>query len=183
MWNHLRKPLFALSLGLNLAFVAMWLVSSPPARPGGHDVSNATVGPSSVASFFIHDVGVTEAQWKKIAPIVSVFQQKAGKQRQEIRSLRAQMLDLLTAPEADEAAIRSKQEEILAGQRRMQNLVIDQLLKEKKILSPEQERRLMQILCEQCRNESGIGPGKSLGRLLDEKSGSGMPDKVNMESR
>jgi Spy/CpxP family protein refolding chaperone len=80
-------------------------------------------------------------------------------------------MDLLTIPEADEAAIREKQEEILAGQRRMQNLVIDHLLKEKELLSPEQGKKLMQSLCEQCRHDSGMHSGEDFGRVLDEKTG------------
>lgn len=57
-------------------------------------------------------------------------------------------MDLLTIPEVNEAAIREKQEEILAAQHQMQKLVIDHLLKEKELLSPEKAKRLMQSLRE-----------------------------------
>ena len=182
MWNNLRKPLFALSLGLNLAFIAMWLVQllSPPM--GAEDFSRSVVDRAAVASALHREIGVTEEQWKRIEPLLRDFREKAGKQRRKISDLRFQLMDLLAMPKADEAAIRTKQEEILASQRRMQNMVIDHLLREKTILSPEQAKKLIQSLCVQCRHESGMASGKGIGRVLDEKSGVGL-DKKKMKSR
>jgi len=170
MWNNLCKPLFALSLGLNLAFIAMWLVHSLSAPGDAGGLSRPEIE-GAVPSAIHREIGVTEEQWQKIEPLVLDFREKAGKQRQKISALRSQLMDLLTISEVDEAAIREKQEEILAGQRRMQNLVIDHLLKEKEILSPEQGKKLMQSLCEQCQHDSGMVSGKGFGRVLDEKTG------------
>ena len=170
MWDNLRKPLFSLSVGLNLSFIAMWLVHSlsAPGDAGGLPRPKIDV---AVPSGLHREIGVTEEQWRKIEPLVLDFRKKASRQRQEISALRGQLMDLLTMPEVDEAAIRKMQEEILAGQRRMQNLVIDHLLKEKEFLSPEQGKRLMQSLCEQCPDDSGMVSGKGFGRVLDEKTG------------
>lgn len=180
MFNNLYKPLFALSVGLNLAFIAMWLVHALSAPDNMSEPSHSGVN-SSVPSALHREIGVTEEQWQKIQPWVLDFREKAGKQRQKISALRTQLMDLLTMPEEDEAAIRKTQEEILAGQRRMQNLVIDHLLKEKEFLSPEQGKRLMQSLCKQCRQDSGMASGKGFGRVLDEKTGL-MSDKEKTES-
>jgi polyhydroxyalkanoate synthesis regulator phasin len=60
-------------------------------------------------------------------------------------------------------------------------LVIDHLLKEKEFLSPEQGKRLMQSLCEQCRHDGGMVSGKGLGRVLDEKTEL-MSDKEKTDS-
>jgi Spy/CpxP family protein refolding chaperone len=84
----------------------------------------------------------------------------------------------------DEIAIRAKQEEILAGQRQMQNVVIDHLLKEKEILSAEQAKKLIQSLCEQCRHEGGgMGSAKhlGLGRVLTDYLLVGAVDKEKLE--
>jgi len=180
MWNNLRKPLFALSVGLNLAFIAMWLVHSLTAPGDAGGLSYPEID-DAVPSALHREIGVTEEQWRKIEPMVLDFREKASIQRQKISALRSQLMDLLTIPEVDEAAIREKQEEILAGQRRMQNLVIDHLLKEKELLSPEQGKRLMQSLCEQCRHDSGMVSGKGFGRVLDEKPGL-ISDKEKTES-
>lgn len=180
MWNKLCNPLFALSVGLNLAFIAMWLVHSLSAPGDAGGLSRPEIE-GAIPSEIHREIGVTEEQWRKIEPLVLDFREKAGKQRQKISALRGQLMDLLTLPKADEVAIREKQEEILAGQRRMQNLVIDHLLKEKELLSPEQGKKLMQTLCEQCRDDSGMVSGKGFGRVLDEKTGL-MPNKEKTES-
>lgn len=170
MWNNLRNPLFALSLGLNLAFIIMWMVHSLSVPGDVRELFRKKID-GSIPSVLHREIGVTEDQWRKIEPLLLDFREKAGKQRQHVSALRGQLLDLLIKPEVDEAAIRKTQEEILAGQRRMQNLVIDHLLKEKEFLSPEQGKRLVQSLCEQCQHESGMVSGKGVGRVLDEKTG------------
>jgi hypothetical protein len=183
MWNNLLKPLLALSLGLNLAFVAMWLTHSIPDWVAVPNIEKTVIDPVAVPSSLHREIGVTPEQWARIQPIIDDFREKAGKQRQMITSLRGQLIDLLTLPEVDKAAIRAKQEEILAGQRQMQNVVIDHLLKEKEILSAEQAKKLIQSLCEQCRHEGGMGSGKDLGlgRVLTEHLLVGTMDKEKME--
>lgn len=175
MWRKLRNPLLALSLGLNLAFVAMWLASSL-ARNSGQDISGASDGTGAVSITLHRDIGVTAEQWHKIEPMLQDFREKASNQRRKINILRAQLMDLLALPEVDEAAIRAKQKEILSNQRQMQDLVIGHLLKEKEILSPEQARSLMQALCKQCSEKGGMVPGKGIGGILTNQSG-GVPEE------
>lgn len=165
MWNNLRKPLFALSVGLNLAFIAMWLVHalSAPSDAGG--LSRSEID-GAIPSALHREIGVTAEQWRKIEPLILDFREKASIQRQKISALRGQLMDLLTMPNVDETAIREKQEELLAGQRQMQNLVIDHLLKEKAFLSPEQGEKLMQSLCEQCRHNGDLPSGDGHARFL-----------------
>jgi Spy/CpxP family protein refolding chaperone len=180
MWNNLRKPLLALSLGLNLAFVGVWLAHSISGANVGQSVSktvadhstNHSAGHNAIPSSLHREIGVTPEQWQQIEPIIRDFREKARTQRRKVTALRAQLMDLLSLPAIDETAIRAKQEEILAGQRQMQNLVIDHLLKEKKLLSPNQAKKLIQSLCEQCRREGAKVniTGGGFGRMLDEHS-------------
>jgi len=157
-----------LSISLNLAFIVVWLIQafpgwmSPPAGVDGP--SDRTAVPSSLHK----ELGVSAEQWEKIEPVLRKFRQTAKIQQQEIMTLRSQLLELLAATPADKKAIRAKQEEILAGQRRMQNLVVDHLLKEKEILSPSQAVKLIQTLCDQCRHAEGMGSGHGLGPVLGE---------------
>jgi hypothetical protein len=183
MLKNLCKPLIALSLGLNLAFVAMWLIHSLPDRRIGLAASNAVVDTGAVYSALHREIGVTEEQWKQIEPLIQDFREKAGKRRQMISSLRGQLMDLLIMTEMDEAAIRSKQEEILIAQGRMQNLVMDHLLKEKELLSQDQAKKLIQCLREQCRNGDGMVSGKGVGRFLYEHSRDLIMDNKEMERR
>jgi Spy/CpxP family protein refolding chaperone len=182
MWNNLRKPLLALSLGLNAAFIAVWLAHSVPGLITGQRASKEIAEHAAVSSTFHREIGVTPEQWEQIEPYIRQFRENTRGQRQTMGSLRGELLELLAAPVLDEKAIRSKQEEILAGQRRMQNLVIEHLLREREILSPNQVERLMQALCEQCRHQGGMAVGRGLGRVLDEQSfNDGSMEKEKLE--
>lgn len=140
MWKKIRSPLLILSLSLNLAVVAVWFVQF--AKPDGNHLS--------ARSLFHQEIGVTAEQWRQIEPIMLEFHRQSVKQEQQLETLRQQLLGLLTETPTDRKAIRLKQEEILKGQERMQNLVIDHLLKEKEILSPSQAKRLIQEIHRQC---------------------------------
>lgn len=181
MWDSVRKPLFALSIGLNLAFVVIWMAHSYPGRESRREAPGVPAGAVAVPSALHRKIGVTEEQWERIAPHVREFRERAATQRRELSSLRRRLLDLLIVSKADEAAIRSKQAEILAGQRQMQNLVIDHLLEEKELLSPEQGKRLIQAIRKQCFRDSNTSSGKGIGRYLNEMSGEGALDQEKQD--
>jgi Spy/CpxP family protein refolding chaperone len=169
MKNRLRGLILALSLSLNLAFIGVWLFHAVPGWKMplvGRDYLRS----QKIASRTLHqELGVTPEQWQQIEPLILQFRQAMESQHLEIITLRQQLLELLAATPADENAIRAKQEEILAGQRQMQNLAMEHLLKEKKILSPDQAVKLIQALCEQCRLEGGILTGHGLEKKALEK--------------
>jgi Spy/CpxP family protein refolding chaperone len=158
-----RLPLLVLSVSLNLAFIAAW---SLQALSGGA----APPATETAAEVALHrELGVTAAQWQRIEPLLREFRQAAENQRQEILDLRRQFLNLLAASPTNEEALRAKQEEILAGQRRMQNLVIEHLFREKEILSPEQVTELIRILHEQCLRGGGMLAGGGVVDALEER--------------
>jgi hypothetical protein len=76
----------------------------------------------------------------------------------QIGQRRSEIIDLLAAAEPDLAAVRAKQEEILASRRRMQASVVGQLLSEKAALTAEQQQRLFDAL----RNQTGCDCGGSI---------------------
>jgi hypothetical protein len=73
----------------------------------------------------------------------------------QIGQRRREIIDLLATREPNFAALKAKQEEILASRRKMQALVIEQIVSEKAILTAEQQQRLFEML----RNQSGCGCG------------------------
>ena len=91
----------------------------------------------------------------EIEPRLREFRASADEICRQISQLRMEIIDQLAAPNPDLAAIKAKQEEILAGQRRMQGLVIEQLTGEKAVLTAEQQQRLFDML----RSRSGCDRG------------------------
>jgi len=169
MWNRSQKLLLALSLGVNVAFIAIWVAHAVPNMIAEQRVARNVADHAAVSSPLHREIGVTAEQWKEIEPHVRYFQKKAQEQRRMISALRGQLMELLASASVDEAAIRAKQEEILSGQREMQTLVIQLLLKEKQILTSDQQRALLRVIHQHCscREESGYHKN-GIGRVLSD---------------
>ncbi|MFO7839780.1 MAG: Spy/CpxP family protein refolding chaperone [Thermodesulfobacteriota bacterium] len=165
MWNKLKKPLIALSVGLNIAFVAIWLVHAVPhLAPDRQTLKSVD---SDRPDFLHRKIGVSAEQWQQIAPHLREFRQKSRDRRQTIGRLREQLMDLLAEPSVEEQAIREKQKEILANKRIMQDLVIELLLEEKKVLTADQQRELLSAIHQHCScNEAGRKGRERLGPML-----------------
>jgi len=159
MWKRIRPLLILLSVALNVAFVVFWAAHALPTHLRGlHGPRQGDV----VWCPLHRRLGATEAQWREIEPRLVEFQNSAQALSGALIRARGEMIDLIAAPNPDPEAIRAKQEDILAGQRRMQELVINHLLSEKKFLTQEQQQQLFRML----RQQSGCaGHGPMMGRM------------------
>jgi len=159
MWKKIRPLLILLSVALNIAFATFWAVRALPSYLRGR---HRTAGGGAVWCPLHRKLGATDAQWREIEPRLVEFKKSARAVCAEVNRARGEMIDLIAAPEADREAIRAKQGEIVAGQRRMQELVINHLLSEKKTLTPEQQKQLFEML----RRRSGCaGHGPMMGQM------------------
>lgn len=156
MWKKVAPMLVVLSVALNVACIGVWAAHAarthwPPRRP---DDGRGIWCP-------LHRrLDVTDEQWRQIEPGLAAFRRDSQSRRREIGRLRAEMIDLIAADEPDRQAIAAKQDEIRAGQRQMQHLVIEHLLAEKKVLTPEQGTELFDLLR---RRSACPGPGRMMG--------------------
>jgi len=163
MWPKLKPLLVILSVALNLAFVAVWVTRAVPARFG---CGGPCEGPESRGPVWcpLHrKLGTTEKQWSEIEPSLAEFQKSAQELCRTIKRRRLEMIDLIAASQVDREAICGKQEEILAGQRKMQELVIEHLLSEKNMLTPKQRKALFRMFRRRtgCAGDgpmTGVGP-------------------------
>jgi Spy/CpxP family protein refolding chaperone len=95
-------------------------------------------------------------QKKKLEDIRKVFLPKVGQIREDLRSKRRVLADLLFSDVIDKPAIAQKMEEITALQIKLEEEVIDHILEEKMLLTPEQQRQFYQIIIDQFRG-GGLG--------------------------
>jgi len=146
MWNKMRPLLISLSVAFNLAFVVFWAAYALPSR---FQARERPANGEGVSCPLHRQLGTTEAQWREIEPRVAKFQESARLVCVETNRAREEMIDLITAPEPDREAIRAKQEEIMGCQRRMQELVVNQLLNEKAVLTREQQEQLFRMMRQQ----------------------------------
>jgi len=164
MWARLKPLLGVLSLALNLAFISTWIMHAVPARFGCAGPCAGPEGQGPVSCPLHRKLGTTEEQWREIEPRLAEFQKSAKELCRSINKRRLEMIDHIAASEPDREAIRTKQEEILAGQRRMQELVIEHLLAEKEMLTPEQREALFDLF----RQRTGcVGHGHLMRKTPD----------------
>ncbi len=153
MWKKVVPLLIVLSVALNMAFVGIWAVHAVRAHYADNSLCHGNVW-----SPLHRRLNVTDEQWREIEPHLADFQKAARDVREDVNRCRTEFLDLIAADEPDREALRAKQEEILAGQRRMQELVIEHLISQKDVLTPTQQRELFDMM----RRRShciGHGPG------------------------
>lgn len=145
MWKQIKILLVILSVALNVAFAGVWVahVAASRAQPCENRCVPGDSG--SVWCPLHRELGVNTEQWKQIEPRLRAFRASADEICRRIRGHRAEIIDLLSALDPDLTAVKAKQEDVLAGQRRMQALVIEQLTAEKKVLTPQQQEQLFDM--------------------------------------
>src|SRR5205085_10706498 len=107
-------------------------------------------------------IGVSAEQIADIKPGLTRFRESSREQRKQINRLRRELIDLLATDEPAREAIAAKEKEILEGHRKMQELVVKQLLTEKSVLTPEQRKAFFDLIRSHCGCDSG---DKELGLL------------------
>jgi Spy/CpxP family protein refolding chaperone len=158
MWKKMKTAILFFSVALNVAFGVMWAIHRFPAHFGCTGYKGDSNAKSCVSCPFHRKLGTSEKQWQKIEPYLVEFKTSAQAVCRELNQLRNELINLVAAPQTDFEAIRAKQDEILAGQRRMQELVVSLLLKEKEVLTPQQQKSLFDMIRKQgdCAGSSSI---------------------------
>lgn len=158
-WRKTRPIVLAVSIALNVALLSTWAAHAIPARLREEPTAKEETQ-QEIWCPLHRELGVTVEQWRRIEPRLVEFHEKAQENCQRLQGLRDELLGLLAAPQQDMEAIRAKQEEILEGHRRMQELVLARLLDEKKILTSEQQAKLFSMI----RQRMGCpGPDRMMG--------------------
>lgn len=160
MWKKMKTVIVILifSVALNTAFGAMWAIHRLPAHLGCTGYKRDSRAKSCVSCPLHRKLGTSEKQWQEIEPRLVEFKTSSQAVCREIHQLRNELIDLIAAPQTDFEAIRAKQDGILAGQRRMQELLISHLLAEKDMLTPQQQKTLFDMIRKQgdCAGSSSI---------------------------
>jgi Spy/CpxP family protein refolding chaperone len=172
MWRSSKRFLIVASVALNLAFIGVWLAHAIPAGVGEEVAPSPPVTTGRIWCPLHEQLNVSNEQWEQIEPRLKEFRKSAQSVCRHVSKLRLEVLELIAAPTPDREAIAAKQEEIQAGRRKMQGLMIGHLLAEKEILTPEQEERLFALIREHVgcnRGDPTRMPGPShrgIGRVL-----------------
>lgn len=164
MWKKMKTLIAILifSVALNTAFGAMWAIHRLPEHLGCAGHKRGSQAKSCVSCPLHRKLGTSEKQWQELEPRLAEFKTSAQAICQKTKRLREELIDLVAAPQTDFEAIRAKQDEILAGQRKMQELLISHLLTEKETLTRQQQQTLFDMIRRQsdCAGSPSIMGGR-----------------------
>jgi hypothetical protein len=167
MWRKIRWLIAILSISLNIAFIAVWCARTMHCS---HQVcessSNKKCDECKGSCPLYRELNLTEDQQHAIEPMQKKYCDSSQSICREVTDLRAELIDLLARPDVPRDSIRLKQEQIIETQRKMQDLTVEHLLAEKKLLSATQSDKLFKIMArgEGCRGQGSLaGLGKGTG--------------------
>ncbi len=174
MWKKIAPLLIILSVSLNIAFISAWVMQAAKEQPSNSEPRDQACGGS--ACLLHRNLNVTDEQRRQLEPRLAQFKTESEIFCSDIQRLRGELIDLIASPQADSEAITLKQDQIMAGQRKMQEHVIAHLLAEKQTLTNEQQIRLFDMI----RENTGCVTGNSMN-ITDSirKAQSGLQSNIN----
>ena len=153
------------SVALNIFFIGSYLYH----RLGMQPLANLK---GSNDRPLCKELKLTRRQLEQLRPLRNSFHTFVRQQGSKIKAKQLELIDLLATDHPDPLAIKAKQAEIRALQQQMQSEVIDHLLKESKILTPEQRKRFFSLIRARIEKMSGPGP-----RWMRQRQGSRTKEK------
>jgi Spy/CpxP family protein refolding chaperone len=178
MLGKAKDLLLLLSLSLNVPFILMWAAAnttqsraatrgeSRPQEPTSTETSTPAraVNPMPRApmprSFnpsrsegtrsVYREVGVTEEQWHEIEPRLAQFRATLYRLGRDMKRERDELVELVAAAELDYDAIRSKEESLLETHRKTNELITENMLADREILTADQQDKFFKKLRDYC---------------------------------
>jgi Spy/CpxP family protein refolding chaperone len=144
-----RKMLFGFimvcSLVLNIAFVTIWTAHAVPR----HFMKHCQYG----CAESLHQkcpmqkaLALSDSQWTLLHPKIESIREMTSGLYRELAKNRTALVDELEKTPTDSAALFACRERIITCQKNIQALVVNHLLEEKKMLTPEQQRRFFSAI-------------------------------------
>lgn len=149
MFNKALSLLLIFSLAFNIAFVGIWVYNRTSRRPPRAGLragrapgpAQAAVPPPPWAQ-----LDLQAPQQNKMSRDWAEVYQKIEALNADGRQLREQLLDLLAAEKLDPEAIRACQQRIDQVQEQVRRLVVEQMLRTRDALTPEQRARWVRMM-------------------------------------
>ncbi|HEY3295303.1 MAG TPA: periplasmic heavy metal sensor [bacterium] len=168
MHSRTRILLIILSVSLNVAFVTAWGMKTLTQTARAARPQKTVCMPDSSCRIWcpLHRaLGTTAEQWRSLEPLQRDFQTASATLGTTADSLRGQLMDLLAEPQVNPVAIEAKEGEIGTVQQRMQRLVVNHLLEEKRVLNATQQTTLFAMMRNNggCVGHAGIMSGEQTG--------------------
>jgi Spy/CpxP family protein refolding chaperone len=175
--------LLVFSLAFNIAFLAIWVHNrrarvqepAPPVQQTDRQGRDQSRGPGRgtrpPGDELWDKLGVSSEQKKLLDESHARLAAKTEELRQEARTHREKLYELMGSELPDEAAVYAEQEAIDRIEQQQRRAVIEQMLEMRKILNPAQRREWLQMM--QDFRERGRRRGRSGGPRAEGSPGAG----------
>jgi ribosomal protein L29 len=148
--------LLVLSLAFNVAFAASALYCRFAGCPSGTDGDEAVPAqgqelPAAIPAAPVtlkERLGMDDGQWEQFTQNREALQERVRELRKEVAGLKAQLWEQVASEAAEMATIRPTTARIAALQQQVQELVVEQMLKTRQMLRPDQRERFDRFLAE-----------------------------------
>jgi len=151
MKKNLKALAIIFSVVLNIVVVGSYFYHESCLFPAGSHQGNHN-------RFLYEELDLSHDQLERFEPLGDRFHAFVGKQGQKIKAEQIELIGLLAVDRPDQEAIGAKQEEIQALQRQMQAKVIDHLLEESRLFTPEQREKFFALIRDRIEKSSLPGP-------------------------
>lgn len=182
--NDWKTFLFGLSIGLNIAFLAVWgffVLEDTLDRHGvvedgyrgdkSHWKKNKEDHDRPSGEWFYRKkLGVSDSQWESIKPRLKTFHRDAYRLCKEIGEKRNELIGLIASGNVSDSVVEEKKQTILELKRRKQSMAIDYFSEKKDQLTPAQETTFFDMLRRKphCGKHLGFIKKKDSGPRRDE---------------
>ncbi len=145
MNRKIKILLILLSVGLNIAFISIGSYRYFKYGSQGR-LSCSNLGTCNINCPLYKDLGLKDEQWKVISPLLDEYNKEKVSIEHGIYTSRDSLFTLLESPNPDSISIIRNQNRIIDNQKRLQDILIKLILKEKSSLSREQSTKLIDML-------------------------------------
>lgn len=142
MKRNLWTLVLIFSLVLNVTFVISFAMRSLRSKTG----------------FAYEELDLSPEQQARLEAGRDGFVQTVNQSGNRMIRFHTELLDLLAADAVDHAAVEAKLNEISANHRAMQRAIVEHLLADREVLSPEQRQQFFAVLKERMRAQGAPGP-------------------------
>ncbi len=151
MKKNLKTLSIIFSVVFNIVFIGLFLYHKT-------DTLFITGRLSSHSHTLYEELDIDRGRIHRLDRLRDKFHLFVTEQGQKIKAKQLELIALLAMEQPDRKAIDLKQEEIQALQHEMQNKVIDHLLEENRVFTPEQRKRFFALIRKRIKESSGPRP-------------------------
>ena len=146
MREKAKIVLIMLSIGFNIAFSVIWITHFASGRSKNADQSMVGCPRTGGQKPLYKQLDLSEEQSRKAESRMLAFRSDSDTICRDTGILRNELIDLIAMPNPDAGAIGKKQAEIIANQKKMQELTISHILEMKRIFTPDQQKKFFILI-------------------------------------